>query len=60
MHSLLTPDCRAQLDAAFQRHADPLAHLQRDSRYERLFTRIALRAPAPIGLGSPVRSHSGA
>lgn len=41
----------AQLDAAFQAHHDPLASGERDPAYDRLFTRIVMRAPAPIGVG---------
>ena len=41
----------AQLDAAFQANADPLAGGDRDPTYDRLFTRIVMRAPAPIGVG---------
>lgn len=41
-----------ELDAAFAANQDPLvARHQRDPIYERLFTRIVTRAPAPIGLG---------
>jgi len=40
------------LDEAFARNSDPLNHrLPRDARFDRLFTRIVLRAPAPLGLG---------
>ena len=40
------------LDAAFARNSDPLSDsAPRDSVYERLFTTIATKAPAPIGLG---------
>lgn len=41
----------AQLNAAFQAHGDPLASGDRDPIYDRLFTRIVMRAPAPIGVG---------
>ena len=41
----------AELDQAFQAHSDPLASGHRDPGYDRLFTRIVLRAPAPIGVG---------
>ncbi|MDP2819428.1 MAG: hemerythrin domain-containing protein [Polaromonas sp.] len=41
----------AELDAAFGRDRDPLAGGLRDPCYERLFTRIVLKAPAPIGVG---------
>ena len=42
----------AQLDAAFQSQGDPLAGGDRDPVYDRLFTRIVMRAPAPIGVGA--------
>jgi len=41
----------AQLNEAFRAHGDPLASGQRDPLYDRLFTRIVMRAPAPIGVG---------
>lgn len=41
-----------QLDAAFATNCDPLTgRYPRDPAYDRLFTRIVMRAPAPIGLG---------
>jgi len=41
-----------ELDAAFARNCDPLTgKYPRDPAYDRLFTRIVMRAPAPIGLG---------
>lgn len=40
------------IDAAFAGNADPLAQgPARDPAYDRLFTRIVMRAPSPIGLG---------
>ena len=40
------------LDAAFATNCDPLTgKYPRDPAYDRLFTRIVMRAPAPIGLG---------
>ena len=40
------------MDAAFAGNTDPLAPGQpRDPAYDRLFTRIVMRAPSPIGLG---------
>ena len=43
----------AELDAAFALNCDPLTgKYPRDPAYDRLFTRIVMRAPAPIGLGS--------
>jgi hemerythrin-like domain-containing protein len=42
----------AELDAAFQKDRDPLAGGARDPCYDRLFTRIVLTAPAPIGVGA--------
>jgi hemerythrin-like domain-containing protein len=47
----LDADDWAQLNAAFGQHIDPLAGGERDVNYERLFARIVLRAPAPIGVG---------
>jgi hemerythrin-like domain-containing protein len=47
----LSPEDWTQLDAAFSHHADPLAGGHRDPVYDRLFTRIVLRTPAPIGVG---------
>jgi hemerythrin-like domain-containing protein len=42
----------AELDAAFEANRDPLATKgRRDPVYDRLFTRIVMRAPAPIGVG---------
>lgn len=40
-----------QLDAAFRAKGDPLACGDHDPVYDRLFTRIVMRAPAPIGVG---------
>ncbi|MES2944562.1 MAG: hemerythrin domain-containing protein [Pseudomonadota bacterium] len=42
----------ALLDTAFQRSRDPLAGGAYDPCYDRLFTRIVTRAPAPIGVGA--------
>jgi len=47
----LDEDDWAQLNAAFQAHRDPLVGGDRDPLYDRLFTRIVMRAPAPIGVG---------
>lgn len=49
----LTEDDWAQLNAAFAAHHDPLASSggERDPLYDRLFTRIVMRTPAPIGVG---------
>ncbi|WP_298924269.1 hemerythrin domain-containing protein [uncultured Ramlibacter sp.] len=43
-----------ELDAAFRRDRDPLASGERPAGYDRLFTRIVMAAPAPIGLGEPL------
>lgn len=47
----LPPEDRAELDAAFRQHVDPLAGGDREPGYERLFARILLKTPAPLGLG---------
>jgi hemerythrin-like domain-containing protein len=41
----------ALLDEAFQQQGDPLATGHHDPVYDRLFTRIVMRTPAPIGVG---------
>ena len=41
-----------ELDAAFEKNRDPLTgKYSPDPAYDRLFTRIVMRAPAPMGLG---------
>lgn len=41
-----------ELDAAFEKNCDPLTgKYPPDPAYDRLFTRIVMKAPAPIGLG---------
>ena len=48
----LSPADWAALDAAFMTNTDPLTgKYPRDPIYDRLFTRIVMRAPAPIGVG---------
>lgn len=47
----LEPEDWAKLNAAFLSHRDPLASSERDPAYDRLFTRIVMRTPAPIGVG---------
>jgi hemerythrin-like domain-containing protein len=43
----------SELDAAFATNCDPLTgKYPRDPLYDRLFTRIVMTAPEPIGLGS--------
>lgn len=50
--SLLAQDW-TELDAAFAANSDPLtSRYPRDPLYDRLFTRIVMLAPEPIGLGS--------
>ncbi|MDB5953723.1 hemerythrin domain-containing protein [Ramlibacter sp.] len=48
---LFSEEDRRELDRAFAADRDPLAGGVSDSSYDRLFTRIVLRAPAPIGVG---------
>ena len=48
---VLSRDDWHAVDAAFAANQDPLATSQRDPLYDRLFTRIVMRAPAPIGVG---------
>src|SRR3990167_1943885 len=49
--SLTDADWHA-LNAAFATNQDPLnSRVPRDPQFDRLFTRIVMRAPAPVGLG---------
>ena len=49
---VLNADDWRSIDAAFAMNSDPLSNLKpRDPIYDRLFTKITLRTPAPIGLG---------
>ena len=47
---LSAPDWAA-LDAAFIADPDPLTAGTSDPKFDRLFTRIVLKAPAPVGVG---------
>lgn len=50
-HALDEADWHA-LNAAFATNLDPLnSRIPRDPQFDRLFTRIVMRAPAPVGLG---------
>lgn len=58
--TLLDESDRRELDASFSSHVDPLVRMHQshnstapthDPAFDRLFTRIVMRAPAPIGLG---------
>ena len=48
---LLTTQDWEELDTAFKLSRDPLAGGERDPVYNRLFTRIVMTAPSPIGVG---------
>ncbi len=49
---VLTPAEWGELDAAFEKNCDPLTgKYPPDPAYDRLFTRIVMKAPSPIGLG---------
>jgi len=48
---LLAPADWEMLDAAFLSSRDPLAGGAREPSYDRLFARIVMTAPAPIGVG---------
>ena len=50
---VLTPADWQALDTAFASNCDPLTgKYPRDPVYDRLYTRIVMRAPAPIGVGA--------
>ena len=46
----------AELDTAFATDRDPLAAGTHDTGLDRLFTRIVMSAPAPIGVGASLES----
>ena len=48
----LTAEDWKAIDAAFAANADPIAGMQ-ERDFDKLFTRIANLAPAPVGLGEP-------
>ena len=48
---MLGPKDWAELDRAFEADRDPLAGGEREACYDRLFTRIVMATPAPLGLG---------
>jgi hemerythrin-like domain-containing protein len=52
---VLDEDDWTELDRAFEAARDPLAGGEREPAYDRLFTRIVLAAPAPIGVGPELR-----
>ena len=50
--AVLTEDDWAEMDAQFEKNADPLTgNYPPPAEYEQLFSLIVQRAPAPIGLG---------
>ena len=49
---VFTPEDWQAINQAFEADRDPLAGGERDPTYDRLFTRIVLAAPAPIGVGA--------
>jgi len=50
---LLTEADWHALNAAFATNQNPLSgHIPRDPQFDRLFTRIVMKAPAPVGLGA--------
>ena len=56
---LLSPADWAELNKEFATDRDPLAGGARDPSYNRLFSRIVLSAPAPIGVGPAFETQSG-
>ncbi|HSV34978.1 MAG TPA: hemerythrin domain-containing protein [Ramlibacter sp.] len=56
----LTQQDWAELDKAFAADRDPLAGGSHDPCYDRLFTRIVLAAPAPIGVGASLETQAAA
>jgi hemerythrin-like domain-containing protein len=57
---LLKPADWAELDRAFESERDPLAGGVADPAYERLFTRIVMVMPAPLGVGKELHHKAAA
>lgn len=55
---LLSPADWVQLDAAFLAEPDPLGPGARDPSFDRLFTKIVMTAPAPIGVGPSFQAQA--
>jgi hemerythrin-like domain-containing protein len=55
---VLDADDWTQLDRAFEAARDPLVGGVREAGYERLFTRIVLATPAPLGVGPELHARS--
>jgi hemerythrin-like domain-containing protein len=53
----LTAQEWGELDEAFRTDPDPLASGAHEASYDRLFTRIVLSAPAPIGVGAALEKQ---
>jgi hemerythrin-like domain-containing protein len=53
----LTAQEWGELDEAFRTDPDPLASGVHEASYDRLFTRIVLSAPAPIGVGAALEKQ---
>jgi hemerythrin-like domain-containing protein len=49
----------AELDRDFESAGDPLSGGKPDPAYDRLFTRIVLATPAPLGVGKELHTRSG-
>jgi hemerythrin-like domain-containing protein len=55
---VLEPEDWVILDKSFEKNCDPLSKSrQRDPIYDRLFTKIVMHTPEPIGLGASLRQH---
>ena len=55
---VLTATDWKELDKAFEKNSDPMSQQQpRDPVYDRLFTKIVMHTPEPIGLGSTMRQR---
>ena len=55
---VLEPEDWVILDKSFEKNCDPLSKSRkRDPIYDRLFTKIVMHTPEPIGLGASLRQH---
>lgn len=53
VETAISPSERELLNAVFDKQRDPLAGGTREPEYDALFEQIALKVPAPIGVGEP-------
>ena len=54
---VLSSQDRADIEAAFASHRDPLAGASPETHHDQLFQRIVMLVPALLGLGAPLEDE---